>query len=89
MLLVPQLGTGLAAESANESRTNISDLFASRELVRSLTKGFVPKALKLFVAVSALLTNEQHRDIGPLLWHHHLQDVDPSVMTAVSPKTSS
>ncbi|KAL0959605.1 hypothetical protein HGRIS_011312 [Hohenbuehelia grisea] len=50
----------------------VTALTAKRPLLTSLTKGFLPKVLKLFVAVSALLSAEDYRRIGPLVWAQHM-----------------
>ncbi|KAJ7591203.1 hypothetical protein C8J56DRAFT_858679 [Mycena floridula] len=56
--------------------------FASRELVSSLSKGFIARCLKLLVAVSALLSAEHLRQMGPLLWEQYLEFVDSSTLSS-------
>ncbi|KAJ7118682.1 hypothetical protein C8R43DRAFT_1035902 [Mycena crocata] len=68
---------------ANDAKGGISSVFAEKEqLVRSLSKGFTPKALKLLVTMSTLLTVEDFVRIGPLVWEHHLGNIDPSAVSA-------
>jgi hypothetical protein len=70
---------------SNEAKTGISSVFAEKEqLVLSLGKGFTPKALKLLVTMSTLLTVDDLLRIGPLVWEHHLGSIDPSAASAVS-----
>ncbi|PPQ66012.1 hypothetical protein CVT24_011956 [Panaeolus cyanescens] len=51
----------------------------STKLLESLSKGYISKALKLFVTVSTLITQEHCLSLGPVLWQHCLFDnVDAS-----------
>ncbi|KAJ7741945.1 hypothetical protein DFH07DRAFT_980971 [Mycena maculata] len=73
---------GFNANSSNDAKGGISNVFAEKEqLVVSLSKGFTPKALKLLVTMSALLTVDDFLRIGPLIWEHHLGDTDPSTVS--------
>ncbi len=45
-----------------------------RKLIDSLSKGYIPRTLKLFVAVSPLISVEDYRRLGPTLWQHCLLD---------------
>ena len=57
-----------------------------QELIESLSKGYVPKALKLFVSLSAIITSEDYKHLGPLLWEHCLEpNVGSSSTTSVRP----
>ncbi|KAJ7185784.1 hypothetical protein C8R46DRAFT_937409 [Mycena filopes] len=68
---------------STEPRAGISEVFAEKEqLVRSLGKGFTPKALKLLVTMSAMLSTDDFLRIGPLVWEHHLAGTDPSGISA-------
>ncbi|KAJ6487732.1 hypothetical protein C8R45DRAFT_255150 [Mycena sanguinolenta] len=74
---------GFNTNSANEPKAGISSVFAEKEqLVVSLGKGFGPKALKLLVTMSTLLSVENLIRIGPLVWEHHLGRIDPSAVSA-------
>lgn len=44
-----------------------------QELIESLSKGYVPKALKLFVSLSAIITPDDYKRLGPLLWEYCLE----------------
>jgi hypothetical protein len=68
-----------------ETKAGISSVFAEKEqLVLSLGKGFTPKALKLLVTMSTMLTTDDLLRIGPLVWEHHLGGVDSSAVSTVS-----
>ncbi|KAJ6557945.1 hypothetical protein B0H19DRAFT_1149145 [Mycena capillaripes] len=68
---------------SNEPKTGIASVFAEKEqLVLSLGKGFLPKALKLLVTMSTLLTVDDLFRIGPLVWEHHLGMTDPGAVSA-------
>lgn len=57
-----------------------------QELIESLSKGFVPKALKLFVSLSAIITPDDYQHLGPLLWEYCLEpNVGSSSTTSVRP----
>ncbi|KDR72729.1 hypothetical protein GALMADRAFT_228996 [Galerina marginata CBS 339.88] len=50
-----------------------------RKLIDSLSRGYLSKALELFVTMSALIVEEDYRSIGSLLWEHCLLgDIDSS-----------
>ena len=66
-----------------ESRKSIAvngplDLAATfvehRKLIDSLSKGYISRTMKLFVAVSPLISAEDYRRLGPTLWQHCLLD---------------
>ena len=44
-----------------------------QELIESLSKGYVPKAMKLFVSLSAMITPDDYQHLGPLLWEYCLE----------------
>jgi hypothetical protein len=72
------------AKSSVEQTVDVSTLLAKKaQLIASLSKGLIPKALKLMVAMSALLSSDDYRRIGPLLWDHHLNGADPTVTASV------
>jgi hypothetical protein len=57
-----------------------------RKLIESLSKGYVPKAMKLFVSLSAIITPDVYQLLGPLLWEHCLEpNVGSLTTTSVSP----
>ena len=56
-----------------------------RKLIDSLSKGYVAKSLKLFVAMSSLISSEDSVKLAPLLWQDCLLDnVDSSLTASVS-----
>jgi len=66
-----------------ESRKSIAvngplDLAATfvehRKLIDFLPKGYISRTMKLFVAVSPLISVEDYRRLGPSLWQHCLLD---------------
>ncbi|KAJ7032008.1 hypothetical protein C8F04DRAFT_670996 [Mycena alexandri] len=68
---------------STEAKAGIASVFAGKEqLVLSLGKGFTPKALKLLVTMSAMLSVDDVLRIGPLVWEHHLAGTDPSAISA-------
>ncbi|KAG5636833.1 hypothetical protein H0H81_006660 [Sphagnurus paluster] len=71
-------------EASKETSANISDLFAHKEsLLKSLSKGFVSKAMKVLVTMSTLLTPNEYRRLGPFLWEQ-LQDGEDASLTAAT-----
>lgn len=57
----------------------------NRKLIDSLSKGYMPRAMKLFVSLSVLLSTEDYRRLGTILWQHCLLDnVDTSATASVS-----
>lgn len=57
-----------------------------RELIESLSKGYVPISLKLFVSLSVVITPEDYHHLGPLLWEYCLEpNVGSSSTASVSP----
>ncbi|KAF8183119.1 hypothetical protein BJ912DRAFT_1144895 [Pholiota molesta] len=55
-----------------------------RKFIDSLSKGYLSKALKLFVAISNLISEEDCRTLGPQLWQHCLFDNVDSSSTAAA-----
>lgn len=57
-----------------------------QKLIESLSKGYAPKAMKLFVSLSAIITPDDYQRLGPLLWEFCLEpNVGSSSTTSVSP----
>ncbi|KAF8162457.1 hypothetical protein K438DRAFT_1985106 [Mycena galopus ATCC 62051] len=74
---------GFNTNPSNEPKAGIASVFAEKEqLIVSLGKGFTPKALKLLVTMSTLLSVDDLVRIGPLVWEHHLGRNDPSAVSA-------
>jgi hypothetical protein len=56
-----------------------------RKLIDSLSKGYIPRAMKLFVTLSILISTEDYRRLGTTLWQHCLLDnVDTPATASVS-----
>jgi hypothetical protein len=53
-----------------------------RELIESLSKGYVLKAMKLFVSLSAIISPDDYQHLGPLLWENCLEPNVGSPSTA-------
>jgi len=81
--------------TANVMRVNLDevdkqlDLAATfvqhRKLIDSLSKGYIPRTMKLFVVLSTLISEEDYRRLGPILWRHCLLDnAGTSSTTSVS-----
>jgi hypothetical protein len=84
MLLSPNLDSALTTKSAAEQTPDISAILAEKaQLIASLSKGFIPKALKLMVAMSALLSPQDYRRLGTILWDQHLGGSDPTLTASV------
>ena len=62
----------------------LAAIFVSKSaLLGSLAKGFVVKAMKLFVTMSTLLTSSDFQRLGPYLWKHVRNENDSSSTTSV------
>lgn len=48
-----------------------------------MARGFEARALKLLVAMSTLITVDDFRRIGSILWEKHLEDNDPRILSSV------
>jgi len=56
-----------------------------RKLIESLSKGYAPKAMKLFVSLSAIIKPDDYQHLGPLLWEYCLEpNVGSSSIASVS-----
>lgn len=66
--------------------SGLAEFFTKKTaLLDSLQKGYTRKALKLFVAMSMMLNNDDLKKLGPLIWDQHLDETDdPSAVAAVS-----
>ncbi|KAJ6614617.1 hypothetical protein B0H10DRAFT_2165084 [Mycena sp. CBHHK59/15] len=83
LIMSAALDGGFNVHPSKDAKAGISAVFAEKiQLVTSLSKGFTPKALKLLVTMSTLLTVDDLLRIGPLVWEHHLAGSDPSVVSA-------
>lgn len=72
------------ATARHEQYPDISVLLAQKsKLVKSLSKGFIVRSMKLLVAMSALMTYEDFRRLGPHLWYQGLTDDNSSVTASV------
>ena len=66
---------------------DLSSTFVEHQgLIESLSKGYVPKALKLFVSLSAIIIPDDYQHLGPLLWEYCLEpNVGSSSTASVRP----
>ena len=55
------------------------------ELLASFSRGFASNFLKLLVNLSGLLTTEDNRRLGPLLWSEIIDVTDHRIIPSVSP----
>ncbi|KAH9478690.1 Protein unc-80-like protein [Psilocybe cubensis] len=78
--LLAATASKFANNSTSGKTLDLASTFSENEkLLKSLGKGYSPKAMKLFVALSALIAEEEYLNLGPLLWQHCLLDnVDAS-----------
>jgi len=75
--------TILAEQAGAGKPLDIAATFVEhRRLIDSLSKGYPPKSMKLFVAVSTLIANEDYQILGPILWQHCMLDNVDSSLTA-------
>jgi hypothetical protein len=81
MLLTPRLGEN---DDSEPGLLDVKTLFASEKLVSALAKGFMPRALKLLMAISVLLATENLRRLGPLMWEEYLESEDDGLVLSVS-----
>lgn len=81
------MGTTLVDPNNEVKRLDLSSTFVEHQkLIESLSKGYVPKAMKLFVSLSALITPDDCQRLGPLLWEYCLEpNVGSSSTASVSP----
>lgn len=89
MLLSPTTKDTFGGVSTTAEGGIASLLERKKPLLESLAKGFTPKALKLLVAVSALLSGDDLRRISRILWVGHLEDDQRTIApVSFSPSTS-
>jgi len=55
----------------------------SVQIVDSLSKGFAAKALELLVVLSSILTLDDYRKLGLIVWNKFLDSRDARVLAAV------
>jgi len=56
----------------------------NRKFIDSLSRGFPPRILKLFVTMSVLIRDEDYQQLGQILWANFLMDnADPSLTASV------
>ncbi|GLB42281.1 putative ion transmembrane transport [Lyophyllum shimeji] len=80
-LQTPQIAND-AASAGNSA--DLAAIFAQKEtLLKSLSKGFVPKAMKLLVTMSTLLTADEYQRLAPFLWYQLQSNGDTSLTSAV------
>lgn len=84
MLFSPTVDHALDEKSAKQNSADISAILAEKaQLIESLSKGFIARAMKVLVAMSSLLTVDDYRYLAPLLWEHELNGDDTSLTTSV------
>lgn len=83
MLAVNAPKTTPTDPSDNDQELDLAATFVQHnKFIDSLAKGYLSKALKLFVAISNLISEEDCRALGPQLWQHCLLDNVDSSSTA-------
>ncbi|KAF9269701.1 hypothetical protein L218DRAFT_284445 [Marasmius fiardii PR-910] len=84
MIFSPPLEGSLSTPAPIEQTAGISSAFDEKAaLLKGLGKGFARRALKLMVALSTTITVEDSAKIGTLLWEHHMEENNPSVLSSV------
>ncbi|KAF9485001.1 hypothetical protein BDN70DRAFT_848598 [Pholiota conissans] len=85
-MLAANVSKSLPPEPTENDQSKELDLAATfvqhKKLIDSLSKGYVSKALKLFVAMSNLITEDDCRNLGPQLWQNCMLDNTDSSSTA-------
>jgi len=74
-VLAEQAGAGMPLDLA-------ATFVEHRKLIDSLSKSYPSKSMKLFVAMSTLITTEDYQSLGPILWQQCLLDNVDSSSTA-------
>lgn len=83
MLAAAGSKTVSVGQSESGKPLDLTATFADhKKLIASLSKGYVSKALKLFVTMSTLIDEDEYNLLGPLLWEHCLLDNKDSSSTA-------
>jgi len=85
LLLSPTTETSFLALSTSTPATFDKQL----ELIASFSRGFASNSLKLLVNLSGLLTTEDNRRLGPLLWNEFIDVTDDRIIPSVSPNQTS
>ena len=88
MLSTATMRTTLVEPNSDEEKPlDLPSTFVEHlELIESLSKGYIPKAMKLFVSLSAIITPDDYKDLGPLLWENCLEpNVGSSSTSSVRP----
>ncbi|KAJ4490126.1 hypothetical protein J3R30DRAFT_3419267 [Lentinula aciculospora] len=76
--------TNSTSVDENDKNVGLTAIFAQRKpILEAMAKGFQPRALKLMVAMSALIHLDDFRRIGTILWRHHLEDNDPKTLSSI------
>jgi hypothetical protein len=83
-ILAANVAKIVSAQSSDSLKTlDLAATFVEhKKLIDSLSNGYLPKALKLLVAVSPLVSSEDYETLGPLLWEHCLLDNEDTSLTA-------
>ncbi|TFK38037.1 hypothetical protein BDQ12DRAFT_735948 [Crucibulum laeve] len=82
-MLLPSQSIEGSIKSTSNKGWNLATSFSEHEqLLKSLSKGFPPRAMKLLVTVSTLLSTDDYRRLGPVLWQHSLEDSDASAIAS-------
>lgn len=74
----------LLFEDNDDGKANLTSMISQKKhVLAGLEKGFAPRALKLFVALFALLSVSDLDKLGDIVWEHFLENTDSSVLTSV------
>lgn len=71
-----------ATPNANNGLEIFAVLSQQSKLIQSLSKGYISRAMKLLVTVSLLLTPENLRQLGVIVWQHYLDETEASVLAS-------
>jgi hypothetical protein len=70
--------------SGTERNSDIIEFFIHKaEFLSSLRDGLLPKILRLLVTMSGMISQDNYRRMGSLLWHQCLESNNPHVTASV------
>ncbi|KIK68470.1 hypothetical protein GYMLUDRAFT_92002 [Collybiopsis luxurians FD-317 M1] len=71
-------------DDSDDKNLGLVAIFAKRTpILEALSQGFDARALKLMVAVSALIKADDLRRLGNILWEKHLEETDPKALSSI------
>lgn len=88
MILSPSISTedtpSPSGQASGKNTGFISALSERTHIFDSFSKGLLRNGLRLLVAISGMLSGDDHQKLGPLLWQDCLDEPDHEVQASVS-----